>query len=76
MIAGDCRLRSMMNKLSDHHREHGEENTTLENLNLDFPTFRSMVEDNRIILSQTLQNKMVIPDWQPFSQIIKDMFLK
>ena len=36
----------------------------------------SVVEDNKILLSQTLQNKMVIPDWQPFSQIIRDIFNK
>ena len=30
----------LMNKLKDHHKHHGEENTTIENLNLDFNTFQ------------------------------------
>lgn len=72
----DLRLRQMMSKLSEYHKQNGEENTTLENLNLDLSTFTKMIADNRVLLSQTLQNKMKIPDWQPFTQIIKDIFLK
>ena len=35
----DPRLQQMMTKLSKHHKKHGEENTTIENLNLDLQTF-------------------------------------
>ena len=35
-----------------------------------------MLEDDRVLLAQTCQNKMIIPDWQPFCQIIKDIFKK
>ena len=35
----DPRLQQMMTKLSRHHKKHGEENTTIENLNLDLQTF-------------------------------------
>ena len=35
----DPRLRQMMTKLSRHHKQHGDENTTIENLNLDLQTF-------------------------------------
>lgn len=72
----DLRLKQMMTKLTEYHKIHGEENTTLDNLNLDLQTFSRMAEDNSVLLSQTIQNKMIIPDWQPFCQIVKDMFLK
>merc|ERR1712110_953758 len=72
----DPRLQQMMTKLSRHHKKHGEENTTIENLNLDLQTFSKMVEADRVLLAQTCQNKMIIPDWQPFCQIIKDIFKK
>ena len=37
---GDRRLREMMNNLAEHHRQHGQENTTVDNLNLNLPEFR------------------------------------
>ena len=37
---GDRRLREMMNNLAEHHKQHGEENTTVDNLNLNLPEFR------------------------------------
>ena len=37
---GDRRLREMMSNLAEHHKHHGAENTTVDNLNLNLPEFR------------------------------------
>ena len=36
----DVRLGKMMTALTDHHRQHGEENTTVDNLNLNQQDFK------------------------------------
>ena len=37
---GDFRLREMMTNLSEYHRQYGQENTTVDNLNLTLPEFK------------------------------------
>jgi len=70
----DHRLAEMVVKLNKYHKKHGAENTTMDNLNVDINTFKDLVEDNIVLISQTMQNKMKIPEWPVFSQLIKDIF--
>ena len=46
----DVRLKEMMSKLNKHHKKHGTENTTLDNLNVDLPVFKQLVNLRKIAL--------------------------
>ena len=51
---GDRRLREMMDNLAEHHRHHGEENTTVDNLNLNLPEFRKYLKKPYINITQSI----------------------
>lgn len=70
----DPRLAEMVDKLNKYHKKHGAENTTLDNLNVDLSTFKELVDANIVLISQTMQNKMIIPEWPAFCQMVKDIF--
>lgn len=72
----DHRLSEMMSKLNLYHKKHGAENTTVDNLNVDLATFNQLVDENIVLINQTIQNKMIIPEWPVFCQMIKDIFVR
>jgi len=72
----DARLKQMMDNLEEYRHEHGDKNTRVDSLNVPVDTFQSLAEPNIILVTQTMKNKMVIPEFPAFCQRIKDIFLR
>jgi len=72
----DSRLKQLMDNLEEYKKEHGDENARIDSLNVPVETFQSLADPNIILVTQTMKNKMVIPEFPAFCQRIKDMFLK
>jgi len=70
----DHRLTEMVTKLKKFHKDRGADYTTVDNLDVDLSIFKDLVEDNIVLISQIIQNKMMIPEWSAFSQTMKDIF--
>jgi len=70
----DTRLKEMMDAFTMHNKRHGEENSTVDSLNISMDTFRQLVEPNIMLVTQATRNKMVIPEFQAFCQQLTDIF--
>jgi glutaminase len=70
----DPRLAEFLTRVVKHHEIYGEENTTINNLNVDETTFCRLTENNLVLLSQIIRNDVIIPDWPGFTKEVRTIF--
>ncbi|XP_076332807.1 glutaminase liver isoform, mitochondrial-like isoform X2 [Tachypleus tridentatus] len=72
---GDPRLKEMMTQLRTVHKQTPDVGSP-EALCLDKATFKKVVRENIVLISRAFRNHFVIPDFQDFIKIIKDLYWK
>uniref|UniRef100_A0A914WQN2 glutaminase n=1 Tax=Plectus sambesii TaxID=2011161 RepID=A0A914WQN2_9BILA len=75
----DPRLKPMMDKIKEIEAEQeslGNETNDPRHWNLDKAQFKSCVSGSLVIITQALRNNLIVPSWQEFVEMMKEIYDK